>query len=50
MQVLEILGLGADGPPIAKPVTFQVYPYPLRRMKLTEQDHFSFIAAYTDDP
>ena len=50
MQVLETLGLGPDGPLIAEPVTFQVYPYPLKRMKLTKQNHFTFIAASTDDP
>ena len=49
-QVMEILGLGAGGPPIADPVTFQVYPQPLKRMSLVDQDHFTFIAASPDDP
>ena len=45
-----MLGLGPNGPPIAEPVTFQVYPFPLKRMKLMEQDQFVFIAASPDDP
>ena len=50
IQILETLGLGTGGPPIATPATFQVYPYPLKRMKLQDQDRFMFIAASRDDP
>lgn len=49
-QILEVLGLGANGPPIAKSATFQVYPYPHKRMKLSNEGHFTFIAASPDDP
>ena len=45
-----MLGLGANGPPIAEPALFQVYPFPLKRMNLQDQDHFMFIAASPDDP
>lgn len=49
-QILEVFGLGSNGPPIAEPATFQVYPYPHKRMKLSSEDHFMFIAASPDDP
>ena len=50
LQILEALGLGPNGPPIAEPALFQVHPFPLKRMKLTDQDHFKFIATSPDDP
>lgn len=52
LSILEGLGLDPNGPPVPKPVTFQVYPFPLKRRNLDHvpQDRFCFIAASPDDP
>ena len=48
-KILKELGLGPEGHPIPAPVVFQVYPYPVKRMKTEPQDRFTFIAASADD-
>ena len=48
-QILKTLGLGANGPSIPAPVVLQVYPYPLKRSEIQDQDQFTFIAASPDD-
>ena len=52
LSILQGLGLDPNGPPIPKPVTFQVYPLPLKRRNLDHvpQDRFCFVAASPDDP
>ena len=51
-EILEGMGEGPGGRPIPEPMTFQVYPMPLRRRLLHEtlQERFSFIASSPDDP
>ena len=51
-QILEGLGKGPGGPPLPRSVSFQVYPFPLKRRKLegTAHKRFVFIAASHDDP
>ena len=51
-EILEGMGEGPGGRPIPEPMTFQVYPMPLRRRQLHEtlQERFSFIASSPDDP
>lgn len=52
MSILKEMGLTDSKPPIAQPITFQVYPIPLKRRALDPitKDRFSFIAASPDDP
>ena len=51
-EILEGMGEGPGGRPIPEPMTFQVYPMPLKRRQLHEtlQERFAFIAASPDDP
>ena len=46
-QILDGLGLGANGPPIPAPVTFSVVPFPVKRKaaKVNDDDRqFEFIS------
>ena len=51
-EILEGMGEGPGGRPIPEPMTFQVYPMPLKRRQLhkTLQERFAFIATSPDDP
>ena len=51
-EILEGMGEGPGGRPIPDPMTFQVYPMPLKRRQLHEtlQERFAFIATSPDDP
>lgn len=51
-EILEGLGEGPGGRPVPEPMTFQVYPMPLKRRQVHEtlQERFAFIAASPDDP
>ena len=51
-EILEGMGEGPGGRPIPEPMTFQVYPLPLKRRQLHEtlQERFAFIASSPDDP
>ena len=43
--------MGPSGPPIPEPVTFQVYPFPLKRRPIlvSQKEHFKFITSGPDD-
>ena len=51
-ELLEGMGLGPSGAALAKPVTLQVHPFPLKRRKIedTALEKFVFVAASPDDP
>ena len=51
-QILDGLGLGPRGPPIPPPVTFSMLSYPVKRYAPpgAEDGHYTFIAAFPDDP
>ena len=51
-EILEGMGEGPGGRPVPEPMTFQVYPMPLKRRQLHEtlQERFAFIATSPDDP
>ncbi len=51
-EILEGMGEGPGGRPIPEPMTFQVYPLPLKRRQLHEtlQERFAFIASSPNDP
>ena len=51
-EILEGMGEGPGGRPIPDPMTFQVYPLPLKRRQLHEtlQERFAFVASSPDDP
>ena len=51
-EILKGMGEGPGGRPIPDPMTFQVYPMPLKRRQVAETflERFAFIAASPDDP
>ena len=51
-MILEGMGEGPGGRPIPDPMTFQVYPLPLKRRQVRETllERFAFIAASSNDP
>lgn len=51
-EVLDGLGLGANGPPIPPSAMFSVIPFPVKRKAPVSEaaNHYLFVASGPDDP